>query len=442
MKRSKIIIFCPGANATGGTELLHQLGYKLNLFGFNACIFYYGFEEGQQAVHPHFLKYNVPIANLVTDSSENIYIYPEALASSLEGIKKDLPLSAHVLWWLSVDNAGMTPELEKEISADKDLIHMVQSYYADDYVRDVLEVPDERRLYLSDYINNNFLNMENRGKREDIVLFNPRKGFDRTASIIKSSDHRIKWQAIAGLAPEQVPDLLRTAKVYIDFGNHPGKDRFPREAVACGCRIITGRKGSAANSRDIPIIDQLKIEDDADNGYILMLIYALLEKYEENESLYSEYKKMINEEFHTFEADTMRVFSKITGREIEKENSDEHDLRNDIVESVSNEDYRKALYLITVYRIKGYTVDSDIMILEGYTRLGVGEEQAAVYLMNEILCKDTENYEAYLIKARALIAIGSSGAGESLDLAIKYSIGTDDEGYISEAVNILREKEK
>lgn len=27
---------------------------------------------------------------------------------------------------------------------------------------------------------------------------------------------------------------MRKAKVYIDFGFHPGKDRIPREAVMCG----------------------------------------------------------------------------------------------------------------------------------------------------------------------------------------------------------------
>ncbi len=434
---SKIIIFCPGANATGGTELLHQLGYKLNLFGFNASIHYYGYEKGQQAVHPHFLKYNVPVAEAIVDSSDRLYIYPESMASSLEGIKNDLPRSLHVLWWLSVDNAGMTPELEKEISADTGLIHLVQSYYADDYVREVLDVPNDRRLYLSDYINNNYLNIDNNTNRDDIVLFNPRKGFDRTSAIIKSSDHRIKWQAIAGLSPEKVPELLQTAKVYIDFGNHPGKDRFPREAVACGCRIITGRKGSAANSRDIPILDQLKIADDTDNGYILMLIHTLLEKYEENENLYSEYRKMINEEFHSFEADTLSVFSKITQNSIKGFNDDEETLRDEILRAVSSEEYKRAFYYLTVYRIKNYKIDTDLLIMEAYTRLGICEEQVALYLMNSLLASDESNYEAYLIKARALLTLGNEGAREALDNAIKYSIGTEDELYIKESVSAL-----
>ena len=33
-------------------------------------------------------------------------------------------------------------------------------------------------------------------------------------------------------------------QVYIDFGHHPGQDRLPREAVQCGCVVITGTRGS------------------------------------------------------------------------------------------------------------------------------------------------------------------------------------------------------
>jgi hypothetical protein len=49
--------------------------------------------------------------------------------------------------------------------------------------------------------------------------------------------------------------------VYIDFGNHPGRDRIPREAAAMGCVVITNRRGSAENDVDIPIPNFLKIDD-------------------------------------------------------------------------------------------------------------------------------------------------------------------------------------
>ncbi len=433
-----IIIFCPRGNATGGTELLHQLGYKLNLFGFEAKMYYYGDDNGLPATHPHFVKYRVPLSDTVTDSFDHIFIYPEMMAASLEDIKGQLPKSRHVLWWLSVDNAGMTSILEEEISADTTLIHFVQSYYAKEYVRNVLRVPDDRLFWLSDYLNYNFLNMNCNSARDDFVLYNPRKGFERTSRLIQKSDQSIKWVALQGFAPEEIPQVLQCAKVYIDFGEHPGKDRFPREAVSCGCRVITGMKGAAANDIDVPIPKKFKIEDDLEDEEILDLIVSLIEDYEQTEDLYRDYKKRTQEEFHSFEEDTLKVFSKLTGKSLDGEYSDESELKNAIVGAVTNEDYKRALYFITVYRIRDYRIDDDVQILEGYTRLGIWEEQAALYLMNKLLRENDTNYEAYLIKARALEALGGEGKKEAIDQALKHSAGTPDEEYIQEAVKNIR----
>ncbi|MCR5300873.1 MAG: hypothetical protein K6E49_00370 [Lachnospiraceae bacterium] len=432
-----IFIFCPRGNATGGTELLHQLGYKLNLFGFEVCMYYYGDDNGLPVLHPRFKGYGVPIAESVSDQADNVFIYPEMMVSSLIDIKRQLPLSKHVLWWLSVDNAGMTPELIKIVSDEKDLIHFVQSYYALDYVKSVLLVPDERLYYLSDYLNTDFLNIHSDDKRDDIVLFNPRKGFERTSGLIRYSDYRIKWQALEGLAPEDIPMVLKKAKVYIDFGNHPGKDRFPREAVSCGCRIITGRRGAAANDKDIPIPEELKVSDDAADDKILDLICALLQNYDKTEELYTEYKNKISEEFHSFEADVLSVFNEITEKTEHDTDRSEKDLREDLLDAVTKEDYRRSLYLITIYRIKKYVIDEVIMILEGYTRLGLGEDQTAVYIMNKLLDMNPKNYEAYLIKARALSGLDMEGASEAIDNAVSFSKGTEDEEYIKESINAL-----
>ncbi|EFI6860961.1 hypothetical protein BCD16_004758, partial [Escherichia coli] len=55
------------------------------------------------------------------------------------------------------------------------------------------------------------------------------------------------------------------SKLYIDFGHHPGKDRFPREAVMAGCVLITGVEGSAANEVDIPIPSRFKLDSNKFN---------------------------------------------------------------------------------------------------------------------------------------------------------------------------------
>ena len=433
-----IIIFCPRGNATGGTELLHQLGYKLNLLGFDAYMYYYGDDNGLPATHPHFAKYKVPVVDRVLDSQDNYFVYPEMMASSLADIKSQLPSSTHIIWWLSVDNAGMTPELIDTISKDTDLIHFVQSYYALGYVRDTLAVSEERLFYLSDYLNDEFLNIKDDVKRENVVLFNPRKGFDRTAALIKNSDYGIKWQALSGLSPDDVPGVLKKAKVYVDFGNHPGKDRFPREAVACGCRIITGRRGAAANDRDIIIPEQLKVTDDTDDYTILNLIYGLMTNYDKTGELYSEYRDEIREEFHKFEEDCLRVFTKVTGGNMYGTGLDENRLKNKIIDAVTVEDYCKAFYYLTMYRVNKYRITRDITILDGYTRIGIGEEPIAEYLMDNLLNEDEKNYEAHLIKARALAAQNKPEVADELDLAGRYSAGTNDEDYIESCIQTIK----
>ena len=79
--------------------------------------------------------------------------------------------------------------------------------------------------------------------RQKLNLFNPIKGIDKTLEFIKKSDARIKWRALKGLTPEQMREVMLQSKVYIDFGNHPGKDRIPREAATCGCCVLTNKNG-------------------------------------------------------------------------------------------------------------------------------------------------------------------------------------------------------
>ena len=69
----------------------------------------------------------------------------------------------------------------------------------------------------------------------------------------------VEWVPLQGYTLEQMRSILSRAKVYVDFGNHPGKDRIPREAAVSGCIVVTNRIGSAANSLDIPIAEEFKV---------------------------------------------------------------------------------------------------------------------------------------------------------------------------------------
>ena len=94
-----IYIACPEKFATGGTELLHQLCYKLKSFEIEAKIYYYN-KTTDNPIADRFLKYNVEWTEEIVDSSDNILIVPEI---NVELLNKYKNINKYI-WWLSVDN--------------------------------------------------------------------------------------------------------------------------------------------------------------------------------------------------------------------------------------------------------------------------------------------------------------------------------------------------
>lgn len=68
----------------------------------------------------------------------------------------------------------------------------------------------------------------------------------------------VNWVPLVNMTNDQVKQKMLNSKVYIDFGNHPGKDRFPREAAISGCCIITGKRGAANYYEDVRIPEKFK----------------------------------------------------------------------------------------------------------------------------------------------------------------------------------------
>jgi hypothetical protein len=91
---------------------------------------------------------------------------------------------------------------------------------------------------------------------------------------------------------------LLEGKVYIDFGNHPGKDRIPREAAMCKCCIITNKKGSAFYQEDVTIPIEYKFEEINDNiPNIIIQIKDCLANYSSKINDFKDYRtKITNEE--------------------------------------------------------------------------------------------------------------------------------------------------
>ncbi len=325
---TKIYVLAPAGYKTGGTELLHQLVYKLNQFGYDAYIAYFGIKSGTACLNKSFKKYVKDYLQWedIEDSEKNVLILPEMSIHRAIKFKH----IRYAIWWLSVNNcesffsirylkmAGLCKCIANIVQgrffvSKKNLLHaelnMCQSYYAIQFLN---ELKIQNTTYLSDYLNDEFINnsISKTVFKENIVLYNPKKGYSFTKKIIQSSSD-LNWIPLTNMSTEEICQNLMMGKVYIDFGSHPGKDRFPREAAICGCCIITGKKGSASFYEDVMIENKYKFSDTSDSiDDIIKMIRYCLSTYEECYKDFEKYRKAILDEEIRFENDIKRIFVK------------------------------------------------------------------------------------------------------------------------------------
>lgn len=328
-KDSIIYVLCPAYIKTGGPELLHQLVFTLNKNGIKSYITYYNIKsEDKNYTNSDFKKYvnSYKLIDEIIDINNNMVIIPETnveLIRMFKNVKK-------VIWWLSVDNYeihhnfkmrkeknGLLSALKMKIldiltHKNKDLYkadyHLCQSYYAIDFLE---RKGINNSIYLSDYINDLYLNIKvDYSKKEDIVLYNPKKGFEFTKKLIEKCPS-INWVPIQNMTTDEVKNLLLKSKVYIDFGNHPGKDRFPRETAMCGCCVITGKRGAAKFEKDVPILKEYKFDDKDENiDKIIDKIKECLNNYNKKIKNFDNYRDFILNEKKKFTDDVKSIFIK------------------------------------------------------------------------------------------------------------------------------------
>ena len=257
----------------------------------------------------------------------------EGIFNKVTNIKK----AQVILWWLSVDNLYYNSKkflslgdyfkwnpvyaleiifyrmgcllLKKEFLFSKNIsieylkersnLNCYQSEYARNFL---IGKGFSELLPLSDYINTEFVSRIEAEvkKREDIVLYNPKKGFEYSRKLMKLAPH-IKWLPLQGMNRDQMMATFRKSKLYIDFGFHPGKDRIPREAALNGCCVITGLEGSARFFEDVPIIDEYKIDMKKQSaGDVLLKIEDVLRNYEAHRQNFVFYQQQILREEKEF----------------------------------------------------------------------------------------------------------------------------------------------
>lgn len=430
-----IYIMCPANLATGGPEVLHQLGYKLNLLGIEANMYYYNMKAGVDPVCEVYRKYNVPYSAKIDATELNTVIVPEGVITLVHQLKN----CRVVVWWLSVDYAKYTDEDVEYMRGNSNIYHLVQSKYALEHLNNKLNIT-KNVYYLSDYLNSAFFDptiVVNDNERENVVLFNPKKGVNKTASIVFSSDYRIKWQALYGLTPEGMRQVMRKAKVYIDFGEHPGKDRIPREAAMCGCCVITNRNGSAANDTDVIIPDKYKFDNDGEFAPIFNCIHDIFDNFEERKKDFIPYAKKISREFNEFEQDIVKFFALFYPDRIIDLNTPD-DYAAGMIEAIQEGDYCKALLFLVNYRIKGYEENAILDILEVAIRMGINELAEARICAFRGLEKEPDNYELYLNLVQISVMTGDrNNCDQYAKLALEYSKGTPDWEYVSGVLSEL-----
>lgn len=321
---TRVYVLCPASWFTGGPTLLHQLASQLLALGIDAQMVYLP-PDGKKYDHPvspEYEKYHVGWSRDICDDEKNILIVFETYPWGISYGKR----IRKVLWWLSVDNyfesivryvnsidikkATTVPLDNIYVFGEKRIIHWCQSEYARQFVR-CNGVPEENIFMVEDYLSHGFLTGEiDLSRKRDIVVYNPKKGMEFTEKLIAQSPD-IDWRPIQDMTSEQVKDLLLQAKVYIDFGNHPGKDRIPREAALSGCVVITGRRGAAANDIDIPISEEYKLNDQNIGGILGKIQYVFTDfitAYQQQ----SAYRQQIKHDFPHF-VEELTAALEITG---------------------------------------------------------------------------------------------------------------------------------
>lgn len=322
---SKVIVLCPAGSVTGGPELLHQFVSELCANDVDASILYYPY--GQHKTVDAYKKYDVNVVVYSDINKKNsTIVVPEVATNLLYGFNS----SDKYIWWLSVDNHfkahpkriwGRIKFFVKTIlykktvpiplSKMKHYKHLSQSDYGLQFLK---QHKVKNAFKLTDYLNEVHLdNIVNVNEKENIVAYNPKKGIDFTQSLIQFNP-QIKFVAIERMTAIQVGELLNRSKVYIDFGEHPGKDRIPREAAMAKCVIITGLRGSAGNSTDLPINKVYKFNENPESiSNIGTLINDVFDGFEDHCNKFNAYRNMIKSEKKAFSLQT-KEFIKVINK--------------------------------------------------------------------------------------------------------------------------------
>lgn len=241
-----LVVVAPGNFApSGGPEALHQLVSMANLVRpDSSAICYYPFNSNFSTL-PEYAKYNCPVIRREQISDNDLVVLPEIWPEMSYEFK-----CRCALWWLSVGFFGSYGQ--KDIS--NIWLHLTQSHYAKQHLEDQ---GISNSIMVTDWID--FPVKFDENKSSNSICVNPAKGADLINQFesINNSFNIVKLQ---GMSKNIIIETLSSSLIYIDFGGHPGRDRFPREAAKSGAIVMSTKHGAAGNKIDMPLDDYFKFD--------------------------------------------------------------------------------------------------------------------------------------------------------------------------------------
>ena len=332
---------------TGGPEALHQFGLELRK-RFNVKIYYWPFFNNNFL----YQKYKIKFTTKIDDDKKNIIICCEHF-TQLDFVLK-LKKIQKICWWLSVDNFLTSYILQTKHKYIRSLIkiplnfikiincitlgiiekptideyllflssfinlrkkkcisqfkfHLTQSYYSSIFLK---KNKIFNKMQVSDYLNNDYFVKTDNNKKKNIICYNPSKRMSYANKIIKFCNN-LKFIPLKNLSKENIITTLKTSKIYIDFGNHPGKDRIPREAAILNNCVLTNKRGSAKYYEDLSIPSEFKFKENFYNLFLIKKkINYIIKNFKKEILKFDNYKIKIRNEKNIFKKEIKELLKK------------------------------------------------------------------------------------------------------------------------------------
>ncbi|KFI47465.1 hypothetical protein [Bifidobacterium boum] len=304
---------------SGGGEALYQLGCDLRGLGVDARVVAWGKHDVLPQKFKRYIARGLPLVKPeeAKQCAEGIIIVPENATHLLFEFVHLQP----IIWWLSYNNydgimawnsvESITRAMQTTYDANirrlghwcintlrhcrpnfpiAHCMNLVGSYYAEQMVQRHFNVVTQKLVHP---IGNDFLTAgryDDFSHRKNIVLYNPSKPSRLMRSLLKRN--AFTYTPINGLNFNQMIELYRTAKLYVDFGNFPGPERMPKEAAYNGCNVLV-RSIHAAATDDVMIPMQYKLSRNVSVLQVERKIREMLDNYEEQLCDFNAFRQMI-----------------------------------------------------------------------------------------------------------------------------------------------------